>query len=131
MLGELEGLIGHSAAAKKRLAITEKAEAVPSDSAMLRRYIRFAVTITLNSLCRPDLEALPPYTPILPLEVVAEEVGLQVDALIKIDANENTYGPVEAIKKAIATYPYNNIYPDPGTSFILAVDLLTPQGKQR
>lgn len=65
------------------------------------------------------MEGIPPYTPILPLEVVAAEVGLQVDALIKIDANENTYGPVEEIKRAIASYPYNNIYPDPGTWVLL------------
>eukprot|EP01127_Copromyxa_protea_P006414 TRINITY_DN1626_c0_g1_i1.p1 TRINITY_DN1626_c0_g1~~TRINITY_DN1626_c0_g1_i1.p1 ORF type:complete len:1471 (-),score=377.24 TRINITY_DN1626_c0_g1_i1:62-4474(-) len=101
-LGELEGLAGHASAAKKRLALTENSNDGSDEASVVRRYIR------------PDFESIPPYTPIKPLEVVAAEVGLKVEDLVKIDANENTYGPVEGIKQAISNYAHNNIYPDPG-----------------
>lgn len=110
VLGELEGLIGHSNAAKQRLALTLPTHSLddnvqPNDaneSEILRRYVK------------AEFSSLPPYTPIKPLEVVAAEVGLSVSQLVKLDANENTYGPVPQIKEAIATYAHNNIYPDPG-----------------
>lgn len=57
--------------------------------------------ITLIYL-RPDLNKLELYTPIKPLEVVAEEIGVPVEKLVKLDANENLYGPIPEIMDAIA-----------------------------
>jgi hypothetical protein len=32
-----------------------------------------------------------------PLDVLAEEIGVTVDQLVKLDANENLYGPVKQV----------------------------------
>ena len=51
--------------------------------------------------------------PVKPLDVLAAEIGLPVDRLVKLDANENLYGPHPEVLKAIARAPFH-IYPDPG-----------------
>jgi histidinol-phosphate aminotransferase len=68
-------------------------------------------------LLRPDIAALEPYTPVAPLEVLAERLGLPAHRLIKLDANENPYGPsplAQAALKKLADSPATiAIYPDP------------------
>lgn len=65
-------------------------------------------------LIRPEIAGLEPYTPILPLDVLAERLGLPVDQLVKLDANENPYGPSPKALAALAAEPHYAIYPDPG-----------------
>eukprot|EP00727_Mastigamoeba_balamuthi_P000261 m51a1_g10231 putative histidinol-phosphate aminotransferase (775) ;mRNA; r:164583-167304 len=62
---------------------------------------------------RPDAGTLGSYAPVLPLEVVAAEVGVPVERLAKLDANENLYGPLPAVRAAAAASAMH-IYPDPG-----------------
>ncbi len=64
-------------------------------------------------LLRHDIAALEPYTPIYPLEVLAAQLGRQPDDLIKLDANENPYGPPPQVRQALAELRYPHIYPDP------------------
>lgn len=64
-------------------------------------------------LLRPDIAALEPYTPIVPLEVLAARLGLPIERLVKLDANENPYGPSPRAMAAMAAYPHYAIYPDP------------------
>ena len=72
----------------------------------------------ISRLIRPDIAALEPYTPILPLDVLAAQLGLPVERLVKLDANENPYGPSPRARAAVAALahaepnPYA-IYPDP------------------
>ena len=47
----------------------------------------------IKALLRPDIAALEPYTPVAPIEVLAAQLGLPVDQIIKLDANESPYGP--------------------------------------
>jgi histidinol-phosphate aminotransferase len=44
-----------------------------------------------------DYTALDPYAPVKPLDVLAEEIGVKVEDLVKLDANENLYGPVPEV----------------------------------
>jgi histidinol-phosphate aminotransferase len=53
------------------------------------------------------------YTPIVPFEVLCAQLGLPADQIIKVDANENPYGPSPKVAEALARYPYYHIYPDP------------------
>jgi histidinol-phosphate aminotransferase len=53
------------------------------------------------------------YTPILPFEVISDQLGITEDQIIKLDANENPYGPVSAVSEALAKLPYVHVYPDP------------------
>ncbi len=55
----------------------------------------------------------PPYTPIEPFEVLSKRLGLKTEEIIKLDANENPYGPAPAVKQALAALPFPHIYPDP------------------
>ena len=62
---------------------------------------------------RPHLRSIPTYEPILPFEVRSRQLGLSAQSIIKLDANENPYGPLPAVARTLANYPYTHIYPDP------------------
>ncbi|MDP7545499.1 MAG: aminotransferase class I/II-fold pyridoxal phosphate-dependent enzyme, partial [Anaerolineales bacterium] len=62
---------------------------------------------------RSHIAALEPYTPILPFEVLSERLGRRPDEIIKLDANENPYGPAPGVRAALADLPFPHIYPDP------------------
>ena len=62
---------------------------------------------------RPDIAALAPYTPTASLEVFAAQLGRPVRDLIKLDANENPYGPSDKARAALAALDTTHIYPDP------------------
>ena len=66
-----------------------------------------------RTLLRPELTDLEEYTPILPFEVLSKRLGIPIGAIVKLDANENPYGPVPAVLEALAEYNYYHIYPDP------------------
>ena len=42
-------------------------------------------------------------------------LGRTPDQIIKLDANENPYGPPPEVREALGSMPYPNIYPDPET----------------
>lgn len=65
------------------------------------------------SLIRPHIQDMPPYTPILPFDVLSRQYGLPAEKIIKLDANENPYGTLPEIAEALANLPYTHIYPDP------------------
>lgn len=64
---------------------------------------------------RPHLLKLAAYTPIEPFEILAERYGRTPDQIIKLDANENPYGPPPEVSEALAAMPFPHIYPDPET----------------
>lgn len=66
-----------------------------------------------NTLFRPNVATLKPYTPILPFEVLSQHLGRRPETIIKLDANENPYGPSPLVAEALAEAPYLHIYPDP------------------
>eukprot|EP01122_Echinamoeba_exundans_P007923 TRINITY_DN252_c0_g1_i7.p1 TRINITY_DN252_c0_g1~~TRINITY_DN252_c0_g1_i7.p1 ORF type:complete len:619 (+),score=88.25 TRINITY_DN252_c0_g1_i7:4469-6325(+) len=68
-------------------------------------------------LVRPDLRSMEKYVGVLPLEVVAEEIGVELDEIVKLDANENLYGVLPEITQQIASANHH-IYPDPSQTFL-------------
>ena len=62
---------------------------------------------------RRDIASMSAYTPTTSLEVFAERLGLAVGDLIKLDANENPFGPSPRAIEALARLPNINVYPDP------------------
>jgi histidinol-phosphate aminotransferase len=62
---------------------------------------------------RPHLESLPPYTPIEPFEVLSARIGRAAAQIVKLDANENPYGPLPAVREALSRLEFPHIYPDP------------------
>jgi hypothetical protein len=70
-------------------------------------------TFDASRLIRPDLADLEAYTPIVPFEVLAEQLGLPIERIVKLDANENPYGPSPQARAALAAAQPYHIYPDP------------------
>ena len=66
-----------------------------------------------QSLLRPEIGSIEEYTPIQPFEVLSQRLGIPPEQIIKLDANENPYGPIPAVAEALGEYPYYHIYPDP------------------
>ena len=66
----------------------------------------------LRRLLRSDIDDLPGYSPVQPLDVLAAEIGVPVAELVKLDANENLYGTLPAVREAAANADLH-IYPDP------------------
>jgi histidinol-phosphate aminotransferase len=100
-------------------------------------------------LLRPDIMALETYTPVVPVEVLAQQLGLPVEQIIKLDANENPYGPSPRALSALAALggasqghaeaalQYGDpsvvaIYPDPNhTALRAALSCYTGQPAER
>jgi histidinol-phosphate aminotransferase len=64
-------------------------------------------------LVQDHLLDMPSYEPVEPLDVMARRLGIPPEQIVKLDANENPYGPSPRVAEALATYPYYHIYPDP------------------
>ena len=69
--------------------------------------------LNLANLLLPHIADMAPYTPIEPFEVLSARLGRSPEQIVKLDANENPYGPHPAVREALAAYPFPHIYPDP------------------
>lgn len=67
----------------------------------------------ITNIIRQQIKELPPYEPVLPFEVLSQQLGFPSEHLVKLDANENPYGPLPAVFEALSELPYTHIYPDP------------------
>lgn len=70
-------------------------------------------TLARRGLIREAVRDLPPYMPLPPIERLAEGVGLSVERILKLDQNENPYGPSLRVSEALASYDRFGLYPDP------------------
>jgi len=85
--------------------------------------------MNIESLIRPDILTMEPYIPIVPFEVLSVRLGRPSSGIIKLDANENLYGPSPKALAAISNLQFSNIYPDPESTALraaLARDLNLP-----
>ena len=69
-----------------------------------------------SNFIRPDIIDMTPYKPIVPFEVLSAQLGFPPEEIVKLDANENPYGPSPKALEAIRTGRYYHIYPDPESS---------------
>jgi histidinol-phosphate aminotransferase len=67
----------------------------------------------MEEFYRSHIKNMPPYQPILPLDVLSAELGIPIEKLVKLDANENPYGPLPEVCQALAELDDIHIYPDP------------------
>lgn len=68
-----------------------------------------------ESFLRPHLRNLAAYAPIEPFEVLSARLGRRPEDIVKLDANENPYGPPDAVRRALGSLKFPHIYPDPET----------------
>jgi histidinol-phosphate aminotransferase len=69
-----------------------------------------------QNLVRSDIADMAPYTPIVPFDVLSKRLGIPAEDIIKLDANENPYGPSPAVYRALANEKDYHIYPDPDST---------------
>jgi histidinol-phosphate aminotransferase len=67
----------------------------------------------ISALIRPELETMPGYEAIEPPDQLARRLGIPPERIVKLDGNENPYGPSPKALKALAEYQDYHIYPDP------------------
>jgi histidinol-phosphate aminotransferase len=78
------------------------------------------MSIDPETLIRPEITTMEPYTPIYPFDVLAARLGRKPAEIIKLDANENPYGPSPKVREALADLQYAHIYPDPQSTALRA-----------
>ncbi|MSQ40321.1 MAG: histidinol-phosphate transaminase [Dehalococcoidia bacterium] len=71
------------------------------------------MTTPTDRLVRPHLQGLQVYEPIEPPEVLAQRLGIPVERIVKLNGNENPYGPSPRVQAALRDYQSYHIYPDP------------------
>ena len=71
-----------------------------------------------RALLNPHLADLEEYAPIEPFEVLSARLGIPAERIVKLDANENPYGPLPEAVEALARYPHFHVYPDPRQSVL-------------
>jgi len=76
--------------------------------------------MTLESLLRSHIAEMEAYTPIVPFDVLSARLGREPKDIIKMDANENPYGPSPKVLAALANLEYPHIYPDPESTYLRA-----------
>ena len=66
----------------------------------------------ITKLFRRDLKEMRPYEAVDSPEALAEIAGIPTDEIIKLNANENPYGPSPRVQEALGRYKGYHIYPD-------------------
>lgn len=64
-------------------------------------------------IVRPGIREMLGYEPIEPSDVLAERLGIPADELVKLDGNENPYGPSPRVREALGSFDRYHRYPDP------------------
>ncbi|MYB41174.1 MAG: histidinol-phosphate transaminase [Chloroflexi bacterium] len=72
-----------------------------------------SASFDLEGALRPPLRSLRGYEPIDPPEQVAARYGVAPEAIVKLDGNENPYGPSPRASEALAGGYAAHRYPDP------------------
>lgn len=67
----------------------------------------------LLRLVQPHILELLGYEPIEPSDLLAERLGIPPERIVKLDGNENPYGPSPKAIEALATFDAYHRYPDP------------------
>lgn len=115
--GSLLGASGSQRGAEinKRSVFLWMASASSSSSPVVSPTAATAAAEALRgeSFIRPHLRQLAPYTPILPFEVLSAKLGRVPKDIVKLDANENPYGPPPEVLEALGKIEFPYIYPDP------------------
>jgi len=88
--------------------------------------------MNIQEFIRPDIAQMEAYLPILPFEVLSQRLGRDPQDIVKLDANENPYGPSPKALDALASGKYFHIYPDPESNDLRdALSTYTDTPKER
>ncbi len=66
----------------------------------------------LEKLMRPHMVKITTYNGVDPSEELARKAGIRPEDVIRLNANENPYGPLDKVSEALSELPLH-LYPDP------------------
>jgi histidinol-phosphate aminotransferase len=75
----------------------------------------------IESKARPELTRFRGYSACKSAEVIADKLGMPAEKIIKLDANENNYGPSPRVARALQAFSGYHIYPDAAQSELRAL----------
>ncbi len=67
----------------------------------------------VSNLMLPHIRNLNTYQGVTPMEAMAERAGIPPEKVIRLNGNENPYGPSPRVIEALGSYRNYNLYPDP------------------
>ena len=67
----------------------------------------------LQEMMLPHIRRLKPYHGVDPMEVIAERAGIPAEQVIRLNGNENPYGPSPKVNEALGSFQFYNHYTDP------------------
>ncbi len=67
----------------------------------------------VRDLLLPHIRQLKTYDGVDPMEVMAQQAGIPSDQVIRLNGNENPFGPSPTVAKALGAFQHYNHYPDP------------------
>ena len=67
----------------------------------------------IEELLLPHISRLKTYQGVSPSETLAEEAGIPLEQVIRLNGNENPYGPSPQVAEALGSFRDYNHYPDP------------------
>jgi histidinol-phosphate aminotransferase len=73
---------------------------------------------TETPFIRNHILNIPAYEPIVPFDVLSDELDIPTEKIVKLDANENPLGPIPEVYDALSHLAYINIYPDPESRYL-------------
>jgi histidinol-phosphate aminotransferase len=68
----------------------------------------------MKELLVPHMRRLDTYQGVDPMEVMAQRAGIPPEKVIRLNGNENPYGPSPKVVEALGAFEHYNHYPDPG-----------------
>ena len=87
-----------SAAAKQRMWMAAAAQASGAAAPAAQQQVAAASAPPPSPFLRSHLLKLAPYTPIEPFEILSAKLGRRPEEIVKLDANENPYGPPPEVR---------------------------------
>jgi histidinol-phosphate aminotransferase len=81
-----------------------------------RGFVKEKIVSKYSAFVRQHIHTMPKYQPVVPLEILSGQLNRSADTILKLDANENPYGPLDVVQKEIKNLPYIHIYPDPSSN---------------
>ena len=67
----------------------------------------------VRDLLLPHIRQLKTYDGVDPMEVMAQQAGIPPEEVIRLNGNENPFGPSPMVVKALGSFQHYNHYPDP------------------
>ena len=67
----------------------------------------------IRELLLPHIRQLKTYDGVDPMEVMAQQAGIPPEEVIRLNGNENPFGPSPEVVKALGSFQHYNHYPDP------------------